>query len=311
MNNMVSELKLTKEQYKYLVENYDPFKHMRKTIRIRRGGTWYPISVIDTGLETQHDLTLICVHGWGSNALNFRFLLYSLAPYFRVIAYDLKGHGESDKSEDTYDLGLFTEELAQVIDYYNPENLALIGHSMGSAIVLNYLFYNPTRAKMAIISSGSADFKEPLPRVIPLFIHSIDERVKNAIVELGVTINVTKNCPEELVNLIREQNKRAPYFVYRNALLNTIYAWKKEDELSRIKIPILLLTGDSDLLTPPTQAKNLQKLLPNARLVIIEKAGHGLMIEKGMEVANTVKDFIEYHLDLELIAKIEEKKQKE
>jgi len=300
---MVEELRLSEEEYKILTEQYDPFSEIRTTVKIRRGGTWYPVSVIDTGLETKYDWTIICVHGWGSNALIYRFLIYSLSSYFRIIAYDLKGHGESDKGEDTYDLGLYTEELAQIIDHYNPQNLVLIGHSMGTAIVMNYLFYNPKRAKVAIISSGSADFREPLPRIVPLFISKMDERVKNALVELGVTMNVTKDCPKELVELIREQNKKAPYFVYRNALLNTIYAWKRDEELANIKIPVLLVVGDKDLLTPPHHAERLHELLPNSHLVIIKDAGHSIMIEKGMEVASLVKDFVEYQIDLEMAKK--------
>jgi len=181
-----------------------------------------------------------------------------------------------------------------------------MGHSMGTAIVLNYLYYNPERAKAAIISSGSADFHEPLPRVVPHLIFNMDERIKNALVELAVTINMTKDCPKELINIIREQKKRVPYFVYRKALLNTIYAWKRDSDLVKIKIPILILVGDKDILTPIRHAKRLNELLPNSRLVIVKNAGHGVLIEKGIEVANIVKDFIIFQIDKEEAKKIEQ-----
>jgi len=285
---------------------YDPFHNKRVTVSIRRGGTRYNISVIDL-FETPlyDDYTVIMVHGWGSDALNYRFVLKYLSPYYRDIAYDLKGHGESDKDEDSYDLGLFTEELAQLIDHYNPKNLILIGHSMGSAIVTNYVYLNPGRAKAAVLISSAADFEEPLPRIVPMIFSKIDERVKNSIIHVVMSINVTKDCPKELLNIIREQNKRTPYEVYRKALLNTMYAWKKDEDLQRIKEPILIIVGDKDLVTPVRNSEKLNRLLPNSRLVIIPNAGHGLLIEKGKHVALLIKEFIEFHRQRELVKEVE------
>ncbi len=280
---------------------YDPFHNKRTTLQIKRNGAYYNISVIDLFDTPKYDdYTVICVHGWGSNSLSYRFVLKYLSPYCRVVAYDIKGHGESDKGDDTYDLDLFTEELAQVIGHYNPKKLILIGHSMGSAIVLNYLFLNPGRAKAAVIISSSSDFKEPLPRVVPMVLSNIDEQVKNSIIQLVMTLNVTRECPKQLLDIIREQSKKTPYHVYRKALLNTIYAWKKDEDLKNIKEQILLIVGDKDIVTPLKQSMRLNELLPNSRLVIIPNAGHGILIEKGKHVALLIKEFIEFQVQQDI-----------
>jgi pimeloyl-ACP methyl ester carboxylesterase len=294
---LITEM-FTEEELEILTV-YDPFPRNRTSIRVRRGGSWYNISVIDINEDPIHDYTIICVHGWGSNALNYRYLLRFLSPFFRVIAFDLKGHGESDKEDDTYDIGQFTEELAQLIDHYNPQNFILVGHSMGTAIVMNYLYLNPMRANAAVLLSGAANFREPLPRLVPLILTHMDERVKNLAVELTVSILSSSKIPKEIQKVLRKQLKKTPYHVYRSALLNTIFAWKKDEDLKSISTPILIMVGGKDILTPQKNSEKLNQLLPNSRLIIIPDVNHALLLEQGMEVTNLIKEFVEYQIDLD------------
>jgi pimeloyl-ACP methyl ester carboxylesterase len=278
---------------------YDPFPGNRTSLRIRRNSSWYNISVIDINKNPIYDYTIICVHGWGSNALTYRYLLRFLSPYFRVIAFDLKGHGESDKEDDSYDIEQFTEELAQLIEHYNPKNFILVGHSMGTAIVMNYLYINPFRANAAVLLSGAANFREPLPRLVPLILTHMDERLKNLAVELTLSILSSSKMPKDIQKVLREQLKKTPYHVYRSALLNTIFAWKKDEDLGKITTPILIMVGGKDILTPQKNSEKLNQLLPNSRLVIIPDVNHSLLLEQGMEVTNLIKEFIEYQIDLD------------
>ncbi|NHK32738.1 MAG: alpha/beta hydrolase [Asgard group archaeon] len=290
--------KFTKEELDILT-TYDPFPEKRTSISIRRGGSWYNISVIDINENPVHDYTLICVHGWGSNALNYRYVLKFLAPYFRVIAFDLKGHGESDKEDDTYDIGQFTEELAQLIDHYDPKNLILIGHSMGTAIVMNYLYLNPHRANAALLLSGAANFREPLPRIVPLVFSHMDDRIKNLLVELALSIYSSSKLPKKIQKILRKQLKVTPYHVYRNALLNTVFAWKRDEDLNKIQTPILIMVGGKDILTPQKNSEKLNQLLPNSRLIILPDVNHALLLEQGMEVTNLIREFVEYQMDID------------
>ncbi len=280
---------------------YDPFAEVRTKVRVRRAGSWYNISLIDINTNPRYDYTLICVHGWGSSCLNFRFLMRDLSPYFRIVAYDLKGHGESAKGEDSYDLGMFTEELAQVIDYIQPEKLILVGHSMGTAIVMNYLSLNQSRVEAAIILSGAANFREPFPKIIPWLIFRMDEKIKNFIVSLAMSFTSSKSVPEELKNAIKEQFSKVPYHVMRKSLLNTVFAWKKAENLRKIKDPILLMIGDKDPLVKIRHTVELSALLSNSRLVILPDSKHDILLDKGTEISDLVKEFIEFQIDLKSV----------
>jgi pimeloyl-ACP methyl ester carboxylesterase len=284
-----------------IILEYDPFVDKRKTLRISRRNSGYNISLIDVNENPSYDYTIVCVHGWGSNALNFRFLLKLLSPHFRVIAYDLKGHGESDKDDDSYDLELYTNELSQVINYIANPNIVLLGHSMGTSIVLNYLCQNPKNVKAAVVLSGAADFREPIPKIIPILLTYMDERIKNLIAEIIASFITSKKTDERILDLEKEHFKRTPYYVCRRALLNTIFEWKKSEDLHNIKIPVLIMTGEKDSLTSVKDSIKLRSLLPNSRLVILPDAKHDLPMAQGIESATLVKEFVEYHIDLERV----------
>jgi len=293
------DVKYSENREMDIILEYDPFVDLRKKLRLQRGDSWYDISLIDIDENPIYDYTIICVHGWGSNALNFRFLLKLLSHYFRVIAYDLKGHGESDKDNDSYDLELYTKELSQVVDYCNNPNIVLIGHSMGTSIVMNYLCQNPKNVKAAVILSGAANFREPIPKLLPFILTYMDERIKNLIMEIVSSFITTKNTNERILDLEKEHFKRTPYFVCRRALLNTIFEWKKNEDLQNIKTPILIMTGEKDGLTSVKDSIKLRSLLPNSRLIILPDAKHDLPMAQGVEVSNLVKEFIEYQIELE------------
>ncbi len=278
---------------------FDPFTEKRAKLRIRRSESWYNVSYIDINENPIYDYTLICAHGWGSSSIIYSYLLKLLGPYFRIIAYDMKGHGFSDADPDTYDLELFTEELAQIVDYINPKNLILLGHSMGSAIVQNYLCLNPERAKAAVLLSSAPNFREPIPRLFPLMFSRMDERVKNLILHVGMNLLESNSVHPKYLNIIREQRKSMPYQVFRLSLLNTVYAWNKDEELKNLEIPILLMVGEKDHFTSVKDSIKLRELLPNSRLLILPDSKHDILLEHGKDVANLVKEFVEYQIDLE------------
>lgn len=280
---------------------YDPFAEIRTSVRIRRAGSWYNISLIDINDNPLYYYTLICVHGWGSSCLNYRFLMTHLSPYFRIVAYDLKGHGESAKDEDSYDLGMFTEELAQVIDHIKPNSLVLVGHSMGTAIILNYLSLNQNRVKAAVILSGAANFREPLPKLLPWLIFRMDEKIKQFIVSFAMSFTSSKSVPIELKNAIKEQIAKVPYHVMRKSLLNTVFAWKRAENLRKIKTSTLLMVGEKDMLIKIRHCIELSAHLPNSRLVILPETKHDILLDKGIDVANLIHEFLEFQMDLEKI----------
>src|SRR5436309_2056080 len=106
---------------------------------------------------------IICVHGLTANAFCFQALADELAPDHRVIAYDLRGRGDSDKPEHGYSIPIHAADLAELIDELGLERPVLVGHSLGALIVLYFAAHYPKKlSKLVLIDAGA-----PLPWQTP------------------------------------------------------------------------------------------------------------------------------------------------
>lgn len=106
---------------------------------------------------------VVLIHGWKMSHRAWDKAVLRLARQFRVVAYDLRGMGESDKPDCSYDFSEHAADLAEVIEALDLRNVTLVGWSMGCSVVLSYLA-GEHRAARAVLLNGpvkllaSADF---------------------------------------------------------------------------------------------------------------------------------------------------------
>lgn len=102
---------------------------------------------------------VICVHGLSANAFCFQAIADELASDHRVIAYDLRGRGDSDKPEEGYSVPIHADDLAELITELGLERPVVIGHSLGAMISLYFAAHHPDMlSKLVLIDAGA-----PLP----------------------------------------------------------------------------------------------------------------------------------------------------
>ena len=95
------------------------------------------------------------VHGSGDNHNAWWLQVPALAESFRVLAYDVRGHGETETPEsDSVTQTTFVDDLAALLDVLGIERTALIGYSMGGGIVRNFAATHPDRVWGVVISNG-------------------------------------------------------------------------------------------------------------------------------------------------------------
>jgi len=99
---------------------------------------------------------IVCIHGLTANAFCFQAFADELAPNHRVIAYDLRGRGESDKPDEGYSVPLHAMDLAKLIDTLGIERPILIGHSLGALIALYFAAHYPDKlSKLVLVDAGA------------------------------------------------------------------------------------------------------------------------------------------------------------
>ncbi len=100
---------------------------------------------------------IVCIHGLTANAFCFQSYADELATDHRVIAYDLRGRGDSDKLEEGYSIPIHAADLSALIEELELERPILIGHSLGALIGLYFAAHYPDKlSKLVLVDAGAA-----------------------------------------------------------------------------------------------------------------------------------------------------------
>ena len=220
----------------------------------------------------------------------------ALKDKYRVITYDIRGHGKSDAGNDVFTIDLFVNDLINLMETLKIDNAILCGLSMGGYIALNAMGKYQERFDALILCDTQciADTLEAKEKRIKA-IESIrktgvekyaDESIKNLFAS-GSFITKKKE-----ISAVREMILKTS----EQSLCNTLLALSGRNEtcniLSRIKIPVLIMVGKEDKITPPASALFMHERIKDSMLKILENAGHLSNLESPHEFNVQLKRFI-------------------
>ncbi|HEX7786695.1 MAG TPA: alpha/beta fold hydrolase, partial [Methylomirabilota bacterium] len=102
---------------------------------------------------------IVCIHGLTANHVCWASVADVLSPAHRLIAYDLRGRGESDKPARGYSLAHHGEDLEGLLDHFGLRKAVLIGHSLGAHIALRFAATRPARVSKLVLVDGGLDVR--------------------------------------------------------------------------------------------------------------------------------------------------------
>ena len=252
---------------------------------------------------------ILMIPGWSQTAEQFKYQLSGLSDRYRVIAIDMRGHGESDKPEFGYKISRLAKDVHDTIHELDLDEVNILGHSMGSSVIWNYYdMYGPERlSKLLLI--------DQMPMITSNPAWSEQERIDSGAIfnpqSLYETINalagpdgvettkgfigsmLTKSAPQEEKDWIIERNLTMPRQYAATLLYNhSTQDWR--DLIPRLELPALVVGGRVS--TVPWRSQEwIAKQIPGARLEIFEEedGGNHFMFIEGHEKFNTiVADFV-------------------
>ena len=118
---------------------------------------------------------IVCIHGLTANHTCWASVADVLSPAHRLIAYDLRGRGESDKPDKGYSLAVHGDDLEGLLDHFGLKKAVLIGHSLGAHIAVRFAATRPQRVAKLVLVDGGLDVR-----------HEVLESLRPAINRLGV-----------------------------------------------------------------------------------------------------------------------------
>jgi pimeloyl-ACP methyl ester carboxylesterase len=230
---------------------------------------------------------LLMVMGLGASSVNWRpELVAELARSFRVIIYDNRGTGLSDKPDIPYSLEMFADDAAALIEALQLDRVHLFGVSMGGMIAQEFALRHGLRLQtltLGCTTFGGRNAVPPPPESIKLLTAPRDGASEAEIIRRGWPLAYTaayiRDHRDKLEATIpRLLANPTPVFAYKRHL-DATYGLKTYDRLPAITTPTLVITGAEDVLIPAGNAKILAERIPGARLQIIPKSGHAFFSE--------------------------------
>lgn len=201
-----------------------------------------------------------------------------LADQYRVIAPDLPGFGDSTLKPDASMDG-FADAVAEHLDEKEiSEPVVLGGLSMGGYVALAFARRYPQRLRALVLADTRAEADGEAARanrdkMITLASHSPASAVIEQLVPKLIGPEALKSKPELVEAVVKLGSAQRP-----EAIVAALKALRDRPDatpgLASIRVPTLVLVGKHDALTPPDVAKHLADGIPNARLGVIERAGH-------------------------------------
>lgn len=229
---------------------------------------------------------VVLIHGFASSLGTWTGVRQTLAKKHRVIALDLKGFGWTDRPEGDYSPKAQAELVLGLLGALGVEEpVALVAHSWGSSVALQLALLEPKKVTRIALYDAWV-YEEQIPMTFlwsradgmgELLIGAFyDERPDD---KIAIAFHDQKYVTEALIETVEDQLSRPGT---KAAALAAIRGQRYEDvqkSYPKIDVPVLLLWGREDRVTPLAVGERLSKDLPNAKLVVYPACGHFPMIE--------------------------------
>jgi pimeloyl-ACP methyl ester carboxylesterase len=221
---------------------------------------------------------IIFIHGFPFNKSMWDKQVEALKDNYRVIAYDIRGHGNSDAGIGDFFIELFVIDLLHLINQLKLEKPILCGLSMGGYIALNAVIRFPALFDALILNDSQCIADTP------------EQKEKRKLTMVNIKENgVEKFADDSIKNLFASESyikKKKEIAAIKEMIMNTsklslcntlnALAERKEScsQLHEIDIPVLIMVGKEDKITPLAAARMMHENIHDSSLKIIAHAGH-------------------------------------
>lgn len=228
------------------------------------------LSVVDINPEGARH-TIVFVHGYAGVAETWENQINHFMRFARVVAPDLRGHGQSDAPMTRYTMDELVSDLEAVVENLKlPDTFSLVGHSFGGSICVEYASRHPERIDKLVLITTAGEY--PIPRASALL-----SRVPTA----------------ALRPLWRFRPRwNAEIHVMKRMMLNNLRKWQGWSLMENLKPPTLVITGERDRYFPRSVFERVSEVIPDAEVVDIGASKHKVQLERYKAVNRALERFL-------------------
>ena len=246
----------------------------------------YTYKNIKVNINVQGEGTpILLLHGWGCSNEIFRDIQQTLSQSYTTYNFDFPGFGASDEPETVWGTEEYTAMVEQFVADNNIKSPALVGHSFGGRISIIYASRNDV-SRVVLVDAAGIKPKRPFKYYWKVYTFKTLKWLCNTFLP-----------KDKAQTIIDKRRKGAGSSDYSNAspmmraILSKVVNEDLTNLLPKIKAPTLLFWGNMDTATPISDAKTMERLIPDAGLVVAHGTGHFSFLENAGLFTAVMKNF--------------------
>lgn len=258
---------------------------------------------------------VILVHGFSDRKEHWAGQFSGLAKHFKVIRADNRGAGKSDRPDGPYSMGDYADDINGLMRHLEIEKTHIIGHSLGGMIVQNFALKYPDRINKIILVNTIPGITPPNmdpSQIIEVFrksaITGLEAKKRDPLgaVIAGAKTSYSRDFWKQMrddpkkkfhglwsvEDLVDEHMTFGPTEKDLNNQADSLKTHNVYERLHEIKNETLVLSAEKDKTCPSSMGQIIHELLPNSKMIVIEKAGHQSILEYAPLVNQHIIDFL-------------------
>lgn len=240
--------------------------------------------------EGQGDPVLLFLNFWGGSTETWNGVTEKLKDSFRCITYDHRGWGKSEKPETGYEITSLGKDALALIEALGLEQYVIVGHSMGGKVAQYIAAQKPAGLSRLILVAPSPSF----PTIMPAEKYEGMKTAYTSLEGINATIDHVFNAsdikPEiraQVIHDIQSHSDSSRTAWPSSAILEDVSAG-----VSEIEVPTLIIAGEKDIVDSPERlSAEVKAVIPGSQMEIIHGAGHLLMLQQPVKVAELIHNF--------------------
>lgn len=245
-----------------------------------------------------HGAPLVMIHGAQGDQTAFDRLAAEFSDRYRVLTFDQRGSGLSDKPDMPYSIAMLADDTAALMDHLRLSPAHVFGISMGGTIAQELALRHPAKVRSLILGCTTPGGPDAI-RLSGTALTSAystqsmtAEARGRALAEAAFTKGYLARHPEIIESMIAARRSRpidSTAFAHR---MKAIAGHDAYDRLPQIHCPTLVIAGKDDSLINWENSRLIADRIEGARLVVLEPAGHSFWVEQPQQTSAAIAEFL-------------------
>ena len=233
---------------------------------------------------------ILLLHGYSDSSASFSRVMPLMPPQFRVIALDLRGHGDSDQPAGGYRIEDLAADVLLFMDALRIPSALVVGHSMGSFIAQAIADKAAARVTSLVLMGSAPVFANANIRELSAAVDKLSDPVDRGFVSEFQYSTVAMPVPQDFMERAIANSARMPARVWKQVARGFL---EYRAAAARPRVRTLVIGGRKDSVFSVTEHVELARQFPDARLELFDDIGHALHWEDPNTFVQALRRFLQ------------------